>query len=565
MGSVMLVLDASGSMTAPLTTGGTRMDAAKQAMTSLVDGLPVNLNVGFEVYGTGTGNTDAEKAAGCQDVQVLTQPGRVDKDAMRAQIAGITPRGYTPISESLRQAAAALPADGPRAIVLVSDGIDTCAPPEPCDVAGELAGAGVELAVHTVGFQVDDAARAQLECIASKTGGEYHDAPDASSLDQVLPEIADRALRFYTLRGEQVEGTESLGGAPYLAPGQYVDDIAKNRKHYYRVHVPPGATGHFTAVHVVDATGDQHVESGVWLRLVDWSRRECASAKSFRKYMYEGPETASVSWAAGPSSTCDPSAAHFLEVCWDNIRVESHSQVELVVEIEPGIEGDGGTPARPVSYEAPPSRQDIAWGGGSFNEAAALPGTGRYLDKVNFREYSVYKVWLDWGQALSYQVSVTASETSSPAAVITELRGPTREADRAKWYRSGEYDGDTLRLDPVTTPPVTYANRDGGDGVRQAARAGWYYILVKLGLGDGPKPPVTEIAVSVTGDKVDGPKYAELSMPSTPPLAKPHPGWQPASSAATQPSVALPWWPIAGIAGVLVLGGALALRRVRRR
>src|SRR5262245_30882178 len=57
LGSVMLVLDASGSMTAPLTTGGTRMDAAKQAMTTLVDGLPVNMNVGLEVYGTGTGDS----------------------------------------------------------------------------------------------------------------------------------------------------------------------------------------------------------------------------------------------------------------------------------------------------------------------------------------------------------------------------------------------------------------------------------------------------------------------------------------------------------------------------
>jgi Ca-activated chloride channel family protein len=59
----------------------------------------------------------------------------------------VAARVVTPIGESLRQAAAALPADGPRAIGLVSDGIDTCAPPEPCDVAGELAGAGVELAV----------------------------------------------------------------------------------------------------------------------------------------------------------------------------------------------------------------------------------------------------------------------------------------------------------------------------------------------------------------------------------------------------------------------------------
>ncbi|MGP3707913.1 hypothetical protein [Gordonia paraffinivorans] len=45
---------------------------------------------------------------------------------MRNAVDGLTPRGFTPIAESLRQAAATLPTDGDVAIVLVSDGEDTC-------------------------------------------------------------------------------------------------------------------------------------------------------------------------------------------------------------------------------------------------------------------------------------------------------------------------------------------------------------------------------------------------------------------------------------------------------
>ena len=66
-GSMMFVLDASGSMTARLPGGRTRMDAAKTAMNTLIQGLPVNIHVGLEVYGTSTGSTPGEKAAGCRE------------------------------------------------------------------------------------------------------------------------------------------------------------------------------------------------------------------------------------------------------------------------------------------------------------------------------------------------------------------------------------------------------------------------------------------------------------------------------------------------------------------
>ena len=64
--------------------------------------------------------------------------GPLDAAAITAQVSRGRASGYTPIGNALRAAADALPAEGPRSIVLVSDGEDTCAPPTPCDVAAEL-------------------------------------------------------------------------------------------------------------------------------------------------------------------------------------------------------------------------------------------------------------------------------------------------------------------------------------------------------------------------------------------------------------------------------------------
>ena len=90
---------------------------------------------------------------------------------MKSAIERVQARGWTPVGSSLRAAEQDLPASGERTVVLVSDGIDSCAPPDPCDVARELARRGTHLTVHTIGFQIDGQARAQLQCIAEATGG----------------------------------------------------------------------------------------------------------------------------------------------------------------------------------------------------------------------------------------------------------------------------------------------------------------------------------------------------------------------------------------------------------
>ncbi|MGN8025467.1 vWA domain-containing protein [Microbacterium sp. 22242] len=181
---VVLILDASGSMVRETTKGRTRMDDARDAMLKAVGELPDNAQVALLVFGTGTGNSDAERAAGCTDVKTVAALGPIDRTALGNSIRGVKASGYTPIGPALRTAAKMLPEHGAGTIVLVSDGVDTCSPPPACEVASELHGANDALAIHAVGFGVDkdEQAQQQLECIGRVGGGSYLPASNVTQL-----------------------------------------------------------------------------------------------------------------------------------------------------------------------------------------------------------------------------------------------------------------------------------------------------------------------------------------------------------------------------------------------
>lgn len=177
----VLILDGSSSMIQAEATGA-RIDAAKAAAKSLVDALPDGSMIGLETYGTEVGSAEADKSAGCLDVTVLLPLGTVDRAAIHAAIDGINPSGYTPISLALQRAVEQLPADGEsQAVVLVSDGEDTCSAP-PCETAVQLKHGRPNLTISTIGFKVDGQAAEQLRCVADSTGGLFVRANNASQL-----------------------------------------------------------------------------------------------------------------------------------------------------------------------------------------------------------------------------------------------------------------------------------------------------------------------------------------------------------------------------------------------
>lgn len=233
---VELVLDVSGSMKAADIAGQTRISVAQQAFNDVVDALPSNTHLGIRVLGaTYPGN---DKTIACRDTQQIVPVGPMDKEAAKGAISSLSPTGYTPIGLALRGAAEDLGSgETTRRIILITDGEDTCAPPDPCEVARELAAQGLHLVVDTLGLLPDEKVRKQLLCIASATGGSYFAAQRPEELTSRIKQLVQRAKQTYTRTPATVTGGENCSSAPILSKGAYVDRERFSEHRWYRVAV----------------------------------------------------------------------------------------------------------------------------------------------------------------------------------------------------------------------------------------------------------------------------------------------------------------------------------------
>ncbi|MFN0218183.1 MAG: vWA domain-containing protein, partial [Hyphomicrobium sp.] len=191
--SVLLILDASGSMNAKLPNGETRMAVAQRAVKGVASFIPAEAQLSLRLYGAQSPR--AEK--NCQDTNLAVPfgPAGASGDAITTTVDAALAQGYTPIAFSLEQAANDFAADAKeRVIVLVSDGKETCQG-DPVVAAKALAAKGIT--AHTVGFIVDTAARGQLQAIAKATGGTYFDAP-------IGPELPDTLKSAFNVCKKQV-------------------------------------------------------------------------------------------------------------------------------------------------------------------------------------------------------------------------------------------------------------------------------------------------------------------------------------------------------------------------
>lgn len=244
--SIALVLDASGSMNAKLPDGATRIDAAKGAVGDLVGKLSGDTRLALRVYG----HQSPTQQKNCKDTELLVGFDRAanNKSAVIAASRGIRAQGYTPITHVLKLAAEELSKENvaSRAIVLVSDGKETCAG-DPCATARALAHADAKLVVHTIGLGVDAAARYQLQCIASVARGIYVGADSTAELAAALGRTAEAAPARQTteIAASDKKGKIRIEGAPpanheviYAATGREVAKI--NTGYPSEVELPAG-------------------------------------------------------------------------------------------------------------------------------------------------------------------------------------------------------------------------------------------------------------------------------------------------------------------------------------
>jgi Ca-activated chloride channel family protein len=209
-GSVLFILDASGSMWGKV-DGQPKIAIAKSVMSDLSDRLPTDMRVGLMAYGH-------RRKGDCRDIEILVRVGRRDLSALKAKIKALNPKGKTPLSAAVEQAAENLRYTEERAtVVLVSDGLETCNA-DPCKLAEKLAMHGVDFTVHVIGFDLSKAEQARLRCLSDKTGGLFLTASDAGALRSALLKTVEKVKQPPPVVKE-TPGTAKLDGPDSVPAG----------------------------------------------------------------------------------------------------------------------------------------------------------------------------------------------------------------------------------------------------------------------------------------------------------------------------------------------------------
>ncbi|MFC8002430.1 VWA domain-containing protein [Streptomyces olivaceus] len=267
---VDLVLDVSGSMRTRDIDGGTRMAAAKQAFNEVLDATPEEVQLGIRTLGADYPGDD--RKTGCKDTAQLYPVGPLDRTEAKTAVATLSPTGWTPIGPALLEAADDLDGgDGSKRIVLISDGEDTCAPLDPCEVAREIAAKGIGVTIDTLGLVPNTKLRKQLSCIAEATGGTYTSVEHADELTDKVNQLVDRAADP-VVTPVATEGADACAKAPTLKSGLYTDREEFGQQRWYRVEVEPGRE--LRASVSVSADRAVNPSHGVLLRAVTASGRE---------------------------------------------------------------------------------------------------------------------------------------------------------------------------------------------------------------------------------------------------------------------------------------------------
>ncbi len=175
---ILFLFDGSGSMLEPWgkVKNQTKISVAKSILSQLIDSLKQNskLELALRVYG----HRSPREINNCKDTNLEVPFKTNNHDAIIAKLKEIKPKGVTPITYSLEQAANDFPTSpGYRNIViLITDGIESCGG-DLCATSRELQKKGIFLRPYIIGIGLQ--AEKTLECagkfIDADTPGKFHD------------------------------------------------------------------------------------------------------------------------------------------------------------------------------------------------------------------------------------------------------------------------------------------------------------------------------------------------------------------------------------------------------
>ena len=590
-GSMVLVLDSSGSMEGRTPGGATKIAAAKQALGRVVDVLPDGQEVGLRVYGAEVfSRTDP---GACEDSQLVVPLGTDNRRDLRRAVASYEPYGETPTGFALREAGKDLGDEGLRSIVLVSDGEPTCEP-DPCVVARELRKQGIDLRIDVVGMGVSGAARRTLQCVADAGGGLYYDADSADELTASLTRVAERSARAYQVTGEVVEGGLDATQAPEIVAGDWSDSVSAGEPvKFYRVRrqlqdsvvsvsaafrAPHGDGMSFNRLRLetpegdtCDATGDiEQLASGMLLATAvvagPWN--------SFREVATDDPCVTSQDLVVRVEYSGDSDDVPV------EIRVTELPEVVDPAALPPAPETvDWSSPDR----SAGPRRTELTGGTSFVDPEQVQPGS--YRGTIVPGETLTFATTLEWGQQLDataffpqVEGQLAAAAAGNPVVAL-EIYSPARAQAGAtntdpKVFAKEMLSRHGARTLGSSTGPVSLGNAYD-TYLRGAILPGEYVVTLFLEDTDDnaslPVPFTLDLGVEgkpLAGPELDERPYDDATTESPDATAAADPvddDTDTASADSGDGSGSLPWVLVVLAALLALVGAVLVILRRRTR
>ena len=233
---ILFIYDASGSMWGQL-DGKTKKDIASEVLSTSVNNLPSNQNIGLMAYGH-------RKKGDCNDIEYLVNLNNSTKSNITNAVSSMNALGKTPLARSAALAINSLKESNTKAtIILITDGIESC-DGNICDVVAKAKADGIDFKLHIVGFGLKEGETEQLKCAADAGDGNYYDATDASGLGEGLTEATAATIdkpegNFSIYAEKNGQPVDAWIKATKAGTNEAVDGSRTYRDSGW-VHLPPG-------------------------------------------------------------------------------------------------------------------------------------------------------------------------------------------------------------------------------------------------------------------------------------------------------------------------------------
>ncbi|MDP2176513.1 MAG: VWA domain-containing protein [Bacteroidota bacterium] len=184
---ILIIFDASGSMTAPF-ENNTRMVMAKKLANKLVDSLSSfkNVELALRVYG----HQQTANLKDCKDSKLEVPFSSGNTVILKKRINSLVPKGWTPIAYSLQESEKDFPEEkGVRnLIIIVTDGLEECSG-DPCAISQALQKKGIVLKPFIIGLGSDEQFKLFFNC-----AGTYYDANSENEVNTVVGVVVSQAM-----------------------------------------------------------------------------------------------------------------------------------------------------------------------------------------------------------------------------------------------------------------------------------------------------------------------------------------------------------------------------------